>query len=88
MYEIKLGSLYVRCPAFHDQIRTVYFRTMQTPDGILADSNGCEHCSGDPRCAECIRSVSKRIMSGEDLTHAPYSSQVTPADLRAASKKP
>ena len=88
MYEINYGSLYVHCPLAHGRIRTVYYRTMHTPDGILAQCNGCEHLSGDHHCHECVADVTKRIMSGEDLSHAPYSSLVTPAELRAARKKP
>ncbi len=88
MYEIKQFALYVHCRLSPGKIRTVYLRRMETPDSILADCSGCEQFCNTVQCRDCVVEVSKLVMAGENLLHAPYSSLVTPADVRAFGKKP
>ncbi len=83
MCDIKFRSLYVRCllPSARSSIRLMHYRIIQTPSGPLVQCFGCDFCSGSSVCTNCIEALRQRVESGEEFPFAPYSSDISPADV-------
>ena len=78
VYTVLKVTFLVQCPRDVGKVYEMTIYPLKMADGSYLPSpcNGCENCSGDSKCSDCIDSVFK--MSLEDATMKSYSQPITP----------